>query len=227
MIEKLNWDSEFFGYPVGKLYVETPESFDEEAFVKATSAYKLVYIFTEKPLSYSRFALPADVKLTFQKELELENTETRLHFFESDRHDYAALEKLAFQSGEYSRFKTDPGFDPKDFYRMYEIWIKKSLDSEQSVVLVEEVDNQLAGFVTFDFNDSERATIGLIAVDSKIRGEGIGRKLMAQAEFAAFKAGKRQLKVATQQKNVLATNFYKNQGYTLSEQLFIYHYWNL
>ena len=227
MIEKLNWDSDFFGYPVGKLYVETPESFDEEAFVKAATAYKLVYIFAEKPLNYSRFALPVDVKLTFQKILKSENPGMQLQVFDPDLHEYAALKKLAFQSGEYSRFKTDLSFDPKDFYRMYEVWISKSLDSEQSVVLVEEVDNQLAGFVTFDFNDSERATIGLIAVDSEVRGKGVGGKLMAQAEFAAFKAGKKQLKVATQKENVLATNFYKNQGYALAEQLFIYHYWNL
>ncbi|MDY0076528.1 MAG: GNAT family N-acetyltransferase [Bacteroidales bacterium] len=227
MIEKLNWDSEFFGYPVGKHYVETPESFDEEAFVKAASAYKLVYIFAEKPLNYSRFALPADVKLTFQKLLKSQIPETQLQLFKSDLHDYADLQKLAFQSGEYSRFRTDLNFDPKDFYRMYEIWIRKSLDSEQSVVLLEEVDDQLAGFVTFDFNDSERATIGLIAVDSQVRGEGIGRKLMAQAEFAAFKAGKKQLRVATQQKNRLAKSFYKKLGYTLVDQIIIYHYWNV
>ncbi|MCK9452311.1 MAG: GNAT family N-acetyltransferase [Bacteroidales bacterium] len=227
MIEKLNWDSEFFGYPVGKLYVETPESFDEEAFVKAASAYKLVYIFAEKPLNYSRFALPADVKLTFQKLLKSQIAETKLQLFVPGLHDYADLQKLAFQSGEYSRFRTDLNFDPKDFYRMYEIWIRKSLDSEQSVVLVEEVDNQLAGFVTFDFIDSERAAIGLIAVDSDVRGEGIGRKLMAQAEFAAFKAGKKQFRVATQQKNRLATSFYEKLGYTLVNQIIIYHYWNL
>jgi len=227
MIEKLNWDSEFFGNPVGKLYVETPESFDEEAFLKAALAYKLVYIFAEKPLNCVRFAPMADVKLTFQKNLRSVNPKIQLQLFDPDLHKYAELQKLAFQSGEYSRFKTDPNFDAKDFYRMYEIWINKSFQSELSVVLVEAADNRLTGFVSLDFKDAETANIGLIAVDSKVRGEGIGRKLMAQAEFAAFKAGKKQLKVATQQKNILATNFYEKLGYTLVDQIIIYHYWNL
>jgi len=227
MIEKLNWDSEFFGNPVGKLYVETPESFDEEAFVKAASAYKLVYIFAEIPLNYSRFALPVDVKLTFQKLLKSQIPETQLQLFDPDLHKYAELQKLAFQSGEYSRFKTDPNFDAKDFYRMYEIWINKSFQSELSVVLVEAADNRLTGFVSLDFKDAETANIGLIAVDSKVRGKGVGRNLMEQAESAASKAGKKYIRVATQQENALATNFYEKQGYSLADQLFIYHYWNL
>jgi len=227
MIERLTWDSEFFGFSVGKIYIETPETLNEEAFVIAASAYKLVYVFAKEPLSYSRFALAADVKLTFQKTLKSEIPEAQLQFFDSDRHDYAALQKLTFQSGEYSRFKTDPGFDSTDFYRMYEIWIKKSHDSEQSLVLVEEVDNKLAGFVSLDFNDSETATIGLIAVDEAFRGKGVGKKLMAQAECAAFKSKKKYIRVATQQQNSLATSFYVKQGYTVADQIIIYHYWNL
>ncbi len=50
---------------------------------------------------------------------------------------------------------------------------------------------------------------------------------MAQAENAALKAAKKQIRVATQQQNSLATAFYKRQGYTLADQIIIYHYWNL
>lgn len=227
MIEKLQWDSEFFDFSVGKIFIETPETLNEEAFVMAAAAYKLVYVFAKEPLSYSRFALPADVKLTFQKSLMLDQNEVHPQYFDVNKHDFVDLQRLAFQSGEFSRFRTDSGFDSTDFYRMYEIWINKSLESAHSVVLVEEVENKLAGFVSLDFNDSETATIGLIAVDSEVRGKGVGRKLMAQAESAALKAGKKQIRVATQQKNVLATNFYEKQGYTLADQITIYHYWNL
>jgi dTDP-4-amino-4,6-dideoxy-D-galactose acyltransferase len=227
MIEKLQWDSEFFDFSVGKIFIETPETLNEEAFVMAAAAYKLVYVFAKEPLSYSRFALPADVKLTFQKSLMLDQYEVSPQYFDVNKHDFVDLQRLAFQSGEFSRFRIDSGFDSTDFYRMYEIWINKSLESAHSVVLVEEVENKLAGFVSLDFNDSETATIGLIAVDSEVRGKGVGRKLMAQAESAALKAGKKQIRVATQQKNVLATNFYEKQGYTLADQITIYHYWNL
>lgn len=227
MIEKLHWDTAFFGFAVGKTNVETPDFFIEEAFVKASSAYKLVYLFTKKPLNSSRFANPADVKLTFQKLLKTENHEVKLQVFDADFHDYNDLQKLAFQSGEYSRFKTDKGFDSKDFYRMYDIWMKKSLDSTQSLVLVEEMDNKLVGFVSIDFDESETANIGLIAVDGEMRGKGVGALLMAQAENAALKAGKKLIRVATQQKNISATNFYAKQGYSLADQIIIYHYWNL
>ncbi len=227
MIDKLPWDTAFFGFAVGKTNVETLDFFDEGAFVKSASNFKLVYVFANKPLNSSLFADPADVKLTFQKTLKIENPEMKFQVFDPDLYAYTDLQKLALQSGEYSRVKTDKGFDPKDFYRMYDIWINKSLDSEQSVVLVEEVDYKLAGFVTLDMNESETAQIGLIAVDSTVRGKGVGAKLMAQAEKAAVQAGKKNLRVATQQKNISATNFYVKQGYTLADQIIIYHYWNL
>ncbi len=74
---------------------------------------------------------------------------------------------------------------------------------------------KLAGFVNLDFNDSETATIGLIAVDSDMRGKGVGRRLMAQAESAALKAGKKANQGCyTTEKNVLATNFYEKNRAT-------------
>lgn len=227
MIEKLKWDSAFFGFPVGKTSIESPDFFNEGAFLNAASAYKLVYLFAKSPISNSRFTQPADVKLTFQKTLESENSGVKLRVFNADFHDYNDLQMLAFQSGEYSRFKTDKGFDPKEFNRMYDIWIKKSIDSERSMVLVEELDNKLAGFVSIDFDESETVSIGLIAVDGEMRGKGVGALLMAQAEKAALKVGKKFIRVATQQKNTSATNFYVKQGYSLADQIFIYHYWNL
>ncbi|MBU1368088.1 MAG: GNAT family N-acetyltransferase [Bacteroidetes bacterium] len=227
MIDHLIWDSAFFGFPVGKILIENPFDFHEDEFKSAANSFRLVYVFSGKPIIGASFARLVDVKLTFQKALNASTTSKKLIFFDKKIHDKKALLQLAWESGSYSRFKTDLHFDRKDYFRMYEIWVNKSLTSEQSFVMIEAVNNELLGFVTVDLNDSESASIGLIAVDESCRGQGVGSNLMKQAECLAVQYGRKFLKVATQQENVLAAAFYNKKGYKVANQEYIYHFWNL
>lgn len=227
MIEKLSWDSTFFGFPVGKIFVENPAEFNKDQFILAAKDFRLIYVFSVKPFVDNTFVEPVDVKLTFQKELNAFDASIELRFFDEKDHDKKALLELAYESGIYSRFRTDSNFRKDDFFRMYEIWINKSLESNQRFVLVRHVNNELKGFVTVDFTDAKNAAIGLIAVDQASQGLGVGSELMKQAENLAAKFERRFLKVSTQLENVQASAFYKKNGYSLINQEYIYHFWNL
>lgn len=227
MIENLSWDSTFFDFSVGKIFVENPSDFNKDEFFKAVKSFRLVYVFSRIPFVESAFMSLVDVKLTFQKSLFSSNTSTEILFFDEQIHEKNSLFQLAYESGKYSRFRTDPNFATNDFFSMYEIWVNKSIESKQSSVMIEVVNNDLLGFVTVDFDNSDIATIGLIAVSQKCRGQGVGGKLLIQAENLALKHDRKLLKVATQKENVQASAFYQKNGFVLADQLYIYHFWNL
>lgn len=227
MIEKVNWDSAFFAFSVGRTFVNDPSVFDLDTFLQLAENYRLVYIFSASPLADTQTLKLVDVKLTFQKKIN-HSFPSNWTFFQEVEHNRNKLQQLAFESGIYSRFRTDLNFDERCFYSMYEIWIQKSIKSKLSAVLIEQFNNELVGFVTVDFAEgSNIASIGLIAVSQECRGQGVGGKLLRQAESLAASHHCNILRVATQKQNEKASAFYLRNGFELAEQLYIYHYWNL
>ena len=66
MIEKLIWDSDFFGYPVGRINIESVQNTDFEHLQFLSKDFQLVYIFSNEALTDERFQL-VDEKVTLTK----------------------------------------------------------------------------------------------------------------------------------------------------------------
>lgn len=218
MITPLPFDSALFGYSVGKCTVA--EDWDETFFLKQAMDYRLVYIFSKKSIqTLSSGFLPADIKLTFEKNLSLPNRK------ESEIRAYLGamteeLMSLALESGIFSRFKTDPGFRNGEYEKLYRLWIKSALERQEVLVA-----GDFAGFVTCQ-NSDNGSSIGLIAVDRSQRGFGWGKRLVKAAENVAIKNGALSLKIGTQEANVTAVALYQGLGYQLIERTYVYHWWN-
>ncbi|MDD3876097.1 MAG: GNAT family N-acetyltransferase [Bacteroidales bacterium] len=229
MIEKLFWDSNFFGYPVGKLELKQTTDFDLMSFKENAQKYQLVYIFSEEELKCDDPSLTLnDIKVTFLKKLceELSDSipECTPYIFNSA--DYSELESLALESGKYSRFKTDQNFKNNEFEKLYKKWIfesvKKNITQE---VLVYRKEKQIAGFVSIVKNYNYIAQIGLIAVLKDFQGYGVGGILMKNAERFAFMHKYAKMQVVTQLNNIQAVSFYKKHSYSIQKKTFIYHFW--
>lgn len=224
-IQKLSFDSELFGYSVGK--VNWDSSMDEEKFLIEAKDYQLVYIFSEKPLSFSSpFIHHTDTKITFEKKLPYREEETTgVWLMEDYIHNYGeqnlqeTLYFLALESGQFSRFKVDSRLKNQEFEKLYRLWVQKSVD--QGNVLIAD---DLAGMVTFDIKESF-AQIGLIAVHPEHRRKSWGRKLVHTAENQVLSKGFGHLKISTQAANIPAMNLYQNMGYSISDKIWIYHFW--
>ena len=66
MIKKLKWDSEFFGYDVGKVVIEENQVVSEQELIKESYPFKLVYIFSDIKLDFKHFKSKlVDIKITF------------------------------------------------------------------------------------------------------------------------------------------------------------------
>ncbi|HRG57649.1 MAG TPA: GNAT family N-acetyltransferase [Bacteroidia bacterium] len=228
-IEHLNWDSNLFGYKVGKISLKIDEDENKINFPGNSKAFKLIYIFSEKALDEefcrTNNASLVDIKVELVKILDhktlIDAASTNIIQLSSLNN---ALLDLVFQSGTYSRFKIDSKFVANEFEKLYQIWIENSLKSENTLVFGYIINNELLGFQTLLLNDKE-AEIGLIAVDANNRGTMIGKKMLNFACNSAIEKGIHHIKVSTQKHNEMAMNFYLKNGFVVVKNTYIYHIW--
>lgn len=228
MINKLTWDSDFFGFNVGKFSVENTE-FDEIEFKELSKNFQLVYFFSNKEINVSDDFKLIDIKTCFGKKINNQLIDNdSIITFNPEIHNYKELEQLAYLSGVFSRFKIDENFKNNEFKKLYKIWLDNSLDfSFAFKVLVKIIDEKIAGFVTLKKNNEETSEIGLIAVSDAFQGRGIASELIQKAEYESFKIGFKYFKVPTQFENKPAVKLYLKNGFEIIEKSYIYHYWNL
>lgn len=216
-IQQLSFDSELFGYPVGKIHVS--DFWEEKAFLELAKYFKLVYLFSAKPLEISDSRiLWLNKNLFFRKRIAFQADCEKQAFSLNDEVIPPDLYSLAFQSGEFSRFKKDPRLELNEFKKLYSKWIEKEV--VESHVLVLKV---LSGMVTFSVNE-EIAKIGLLAVDRSQRNRGLGSALMKEVESASLKLGAKEVQVQTQDINQSACGLYSKLGYEIEREEFVYHF---
>lgn len=227
MIEKVNWDSDFFRYPVGSLEVTSNSLEDISHENLNRQDYRLLYIYSKSELSgYAHFNM-VDKKITYKKKLCVDQGKKSLVEFDDNKHKYTELLELAYLSGKFSRFRTDKNFKNDEFSRLYKTWLDRSLAKDIAFkVLVSLEDDVITGFVTLKEKNKKCSQIGLIAVNNNFQGKRIGTKLIKECEIWSIENGYSELEVVTQFENKAARGLYEKNGFEVYNELYIYHYWN-
>lgn len=215
-IQKLDFDSHLFGYPVGKCLITQPETI--ASIVEFFKAFQLVYVFSPIPLQVkSNFLLKVDEKVIFEKKVESNISTVVKPAICTQWNEH--LLQLALESGTYSRFKMDSRLNKQEFEKLYSFWIRQEFEKGQ---ILEPANRQ--GFVSVSIQD-KKASIGLIAVNPSCRRMGIGKALINFAlDFAKYHACE-SITVSTQASNHAACKLYEGMGFTVVESTFVYHYW--
>lgn len=140
------------------------------------------------------------------------------------------LIKLAFISGKYSRFNTDPALTRSQFRRLYISWTDNIIANADHDYIVAAFDSEnsqeVVGFISFSIQKSY-AKIGLFAVAPSMQRKGTGTVLMRYLESVAACHNCASVHVATQSENFPAVSFYKKSGYRLENEMNVYHFWLL
>ncbi|TGE25613.1 GNAT family N-acetyltransferase [Hymenobacter aquaticus] len=229
----LAWDSAFFGFPTGRLVGTGLLAEDlRELLVQARGqGWRLLYWFVSPEDVVSGEAAqalglhPADDKRVYARALP-----ARLPVVPAAVRRISGptaspeLTALAVQSGEYSRFRTDPHFAPGQFEQLYAQWLAKALANGMVLAYQPGASQGAQGLLTLEEQGAELA-IGLVAVDGQWRRRGIGQALLAGAYRQARAAGFRALRVTTQGANQAACRFYEQAGFALVERQLVFHLW--
>lgn len=230
-IEHLSWDSEFFGYRIGKCQISESDENDLKEIIKLnTLDYRLIYFFV--PPSYTNInRIISELGASLYDE---KTTYINPRFQVPDIHTDSITEineiddstiHLALLSGEFSRFKLDTGFKNNEFEKLYREWIIQSVNHKiADEVLVYRISGINAGLITLrHFQDF--SNIGLIAVNEEYRGKNIGSKLLNAAFYSSKINGNSTIEVVTQKKNRGACKFYEKNGFQIKEITNVYHLW--
>lgn len=226
MIEKLEWDSLFFGFPVGQLIVKKFTQNEILEFINQARNFKLVYIITNEEIKPEINKLKlVDIKTRLGKEVGNQNNEDEMVKEYKGGQDNQ-LKKLALQSGIYSRFNTDANFVNKEYEKLYLEWISGSIKKTiaDKVLVYCDDGNLCKGFVTLKFK-KKFSEIGLIAVDAESRGKGIAKALLSNVDYCTAKVGLHKIEVVTQFDNLPAMKLYEKAGYKILSKKYIYHLW--
>ena len=229
----LTWDTEFFGIMTGRII---PTSMQENHLASILTemrqkGFQLVYWASDHQYEYDfqpYSGILVDKKTTFEINLQnidldsmpLSKTEPYSNSF-----PFFQLEKLAVQSGIFSRFARDNSFPHEKFTALYKTWIRKSVSGEMAnEVLVIRQNNHIAGMVTLS-KKNEVGDIGLIAVDEEFRGSKFGQHLVYDAQRWFIQHSCHTAHVVTQGDNLPACHLYEKCGYQEIKIEFYYHFW--
>lgn len=239
-IELVKWDSDNFGFKVGKVNCESSISNEINLLdlvltvsrIGKENGYRLLYLFfpnivlltDDVVLNFDIFL--ADRKTIYIKELD-NNSDIdcdRISSYKFQKPDSQLL-ALAYESGKYSRFKIDKHFSDDVFKNMYDIWISRSVSKEiADDVLVYEEDGIIKGMLSYKVENT-KCVIGLVAVNPIFQGKSIGSKLIKKLETILITHGIYLIEVATQMNNSFACNFYEKNDFKVKLITNIYHIW--
>lgn len=232
-LEKLSWDSGFFGLEVGRIVVSrnNVKNISELKSLVCDSAMDLIYVFVDGTLLEAEkdavqkilvelSGVMYDRRMRFLKRMESRSMKTQSGVGVAKRISQP-LESLAYDSGVYSRFALDPKLS-KFFRPMYRRWMEKELTNAQVFVWPDADAPQ--GMATVSAQEG-LGKIGLVAVAAESRGKGIALELMAAVDDWLATNGIEECEVVTQGQNLAAQALYRKVGFKCAEQQDVWHVW--
>jgi ribosomal protein S18 acetylase RimI-like enzyme len=115
----------------------------------------------------------------------------------------------------HSRFYSDPFFSPEQGMAFHRQWVTNLWNGLASFVLVAAVEDRNAGFICCG-QDGNEGRIVLITTDERVRGRGVGRALVSGALERMAASGVETARVKTQAANIGALNLYERCGFMIA-----------
>jgi ribosomal protein S18 acetylase RimI-like enzyme len=230
---RLEWDSRFFGVEIARVEGGSLDAAGVAAVDRWSADRRIacLYFLADEPGASTACAERAGFRL-IDVRVELAHAlapppdarDSRIRPAVAD--DVSALRAIARTSHRDSRFYRDERFPRDRCDALYETWIEQSCDGGAAAVLVADVDDRVAGYVTCERPAASAGRIGLFAVAEADRGRGVGRALVAGALSWLAASGATTVDVATQGRNVEAQRLYQVAGFRTAALRLWYHRWS-
>ncbi|MDB4540501.1 GNAT family N-acetyltransferase [bacterium] len=234
-LEPLEWDSNFFGFGVGRLTAAGVNEVREGILEAQKNRLRLLYwaipstaeVAINSRLTVQRYVgdqLTHTLQpLAAEKLRDSDNFTVTTH---ANKNATPELIELAVGAGWKSRFNIDPDIPHQNFVELYTTWIQNSCSGAfaDKVYTAFNEQSKLMGFITVK-KRKNRATVGLLAVSSEHRRQGVGRSLIQRAKCFALQQGCASLSVGTQATNTGANTLYSKEGFVVERSESWFHLW--
>jgi dTDP-4-amino-4,6-dideoxy-D-galactose acyltransferase len=226
----LEWDTRFFGLPIARVAGDRLTRSDWARVLDWCTAKSIRCLYllvsaedTESSLVAGEEQFRAvDIRMTLDRRICGEGACDAIRPARED--DIPALVDLARESHRDSRFFADPGFPEELCRRLYETWIEKSCRGYAKSVLVADMNDKPAGYITCDWS-ADTGHIGLVAVAPWAQGEGVGKALVNASLHTFRDNGVRRIHVTTQGRNIPAQRLYQRCGFLTRSVQIWHHRW--
>jgi dTDP-4-amino-4,6-dideoxy-D-galactose acyltransferase len=230
----IDWDSEFFGFPVAQLLSPEASPGDVQKCLSEMKAAGIRLVYSSGKLD--RKGIEELVKLggkyVDQKTIyytrldEVVNPEPdpRIVSYQGTQADQR-LVQLSIDAGIYSRFNTDKQIGKEKFEELYRRWISQSVSRAIAKDVFVFTENEtISGMITVGEKNGS-GNIGLVAVDTSKRGAGIGVALVNHAKSWFYRNGFKDATVVTQGFNIPACKLYEKCGFSVMSSEAYFHFW--
>ncbi len=238
LITKMDWDSDFWGFPVAYLssrYLTENIMHRIEKAIKKESFRLVEYLCnchdnrSVEIAEKNEFHF-TDIRLSFEKKIE-EGFEYNLPggitFSEAKEKDIPMLKEISKDLYQDSRYFFDENFNRNKVQRFYQLWIKRAVLGKYDDVCFCLYEKGLPlGFCSIKYNfPSKTASIGLFGLARKYQGRGLGKALLFMV-FAELRKKKIiRIDVVTQGRNYAAQRLYQKAGFLTKATELWYHKW--
>lgn len=235
----LPWDSEFFGFRVGRVNgnrLDPALAAEVDAWRQAEQIRCLYFLaaaedFRSVETAERQAFHQVDIRVTFELKVPpagIAPTQPEgvlIRPFKPD--DIPALKEIGRVSFSLSRFYFDGNFPRQRCDELYAVWVEKSCHGYADAVLVAEIDHQPAGFITLKRTNpgSPVGEIGLVGIGPGAQGRGLGHILVKHSLDWFEHQGLTRAEVVTQGRNIRAQRLYQRAGFITQNVKIWYHKW--
>lgn len=235
-IEKLEWDSNFFGIRVGRVIIDDKAAINSEVFLQeAETQFDLVYVLSyDKLLSTELTVLGKlslkDIMLTLSMPFNKDQFTHGYYKFRTalDNEELNGCYKIAEQTAVVSRFYSEPIVGVEKTKGLYRRWIDTAIDKTFSDGLfIKYESDEISGIHLIKTDCKNKiGYFTLTGVNPDFKRKGIGRELWMQS--FAYWAQEREIdtiKSPFSFQNKESLNFHLKMGFNKVEEIkYIYHW---
>ncbi len=238
-IEKLIWDTEFFGFNVGKIIIYDENDFLPLEFKKQAHAenYKLIYVFKYfKMFSWTKVIDAelemVDIMLTMSKKFDSNDYKDIPFNFRTElsKQELKECYHIAEQTATVSRFYQEKNIGTEKTKALYRKWIDNALNKSFSDGLFLEKESNIVSGIHLIKTDkiNKNGHFTLTGVNPKNIGQGIGKKLWLQSyAYWANEIKPKKIISPFSFQNFNSFNFHLKLGFNKIEDIkYIYHFRN-
>lgn len=240
-LELLKWDSNFFGFPIGRINASKVDGpfLAQADFWAQKHNLQCTYFLCDPGHHESVVACETagfhlmDIRVTLSWNLlkwpyQAEKAgNSGLSFRLANSADVCHLERMGQDSFSFTRFYTDQRFARSKVSELYQIWIRNDCQTsgESGSVVVAELGGEIVGYVSYHHRSPSLSQVGLVCVDSSRQKVGVGTALLAEASRRIMTTGREHFEIVTQAQNLAAMHLYEKVGFRQTQVQLWYHKW--